>query len=295
MLGDFRYVKPATVAEALDYIAEPGSIVLAGGTDLLLKLRSGRLRPRLVVDIKAIGQFRGIERQADGSLRIGALTSVQEVAASSLAAGYQALAEGARVLGCLEIRHRATVGGNICNASPGADTVPGLLLYDAQAVVIGKAGQRVMPVWELLAGPGKVNLQGELLQAILLPPPADGAQSRYYRRSRVKGMDLAGVGVAVYAQDGASGGATQVRIALGAVLPVVSRMRDAEALLAGKPLTPALMEEAIQIITARIDPRKDSLRADPTYKKEMVSVFIRQALADMIGGERVAASGSHNG
>jgi len=275
----FAYEKPATLTRLFELLKEDGVKLLAGGTDIVPLMREGRLSPRLVVDIKGIGEFRGVHPLGDGVF-IGAAEPVEAVVRHPQARPYTAFVEGAGSLGCTEIRWRATVGGNICNGSPSADSVPGLLVYDADVVLVSEAGERVTPLEGFLLGPGKTDLRpGEVMKGIALKKPTEGSQSKYYRRTRVKGMDLSGLSAAIYCE-----GRSGFRIALGAAWPTVARARKAEAILAGKPFSKALLAEAVDAILSDISPRASSLRASPDYKRAMIPVLIEMGISDMNGG-----------
>ncbi|MGB9839085.1 FAD binding domain-containing protein, partial [Thermovenabulum sp.] len=142
---NFDYIKPNTLTDALEYLEKENAMVLAGGTDVVVNLKSGKINPSFLIDIKGLKELKGIEK-IDGGIFIGALTTVDEIKNSPLLSRYRALVEGAGVLGCLEIRYRATIGGNICNGSPSADTVPGLLVYNAKVEIISKNGSRIIPL-----------------------------------------------------------------------------------------------------------------------------------------------------
>jgi CO/xanthine dehydrogenase FAD-binding subunit len=276
----FDYEKPATVARLFELMKRDGVKVLAGGTDVIPMMREGRLRPWLVVDIKGIEEFKGVYPHGDG-LFIGAAEPVEAVAQHPLTCPYTAFVQGAGSLGCPEIRWRATVGGNICNGSPSADCVPGLLVYDADVILVSESGERVTPLESFLLGPGKTDLRpGEVLKGIMLKKPVDGSQSRYYRRTRVKGMDLSGLSAAIYCE-----GFSGFRIALGAAWPRVARAREAERILAAKPFSKALLAQAIQAILSDISPRANSLRASPDYKRAMIPLLIEMGISDMNGGK----------
>lgn len=284
MIPNVEYIRPKTLEAALEYMKKDGSVALAGGTDVVVNMREEKLLPEILVDLKGLEELKGIRRIPEGTW-IGALEPVQKVVENPLIAPYTALVEGAGSIGCLEIRYRATIGGNICNGSPSADSLPGLLVYDAMAVIASDTGERKVSLESLLLGPGKVDLKkDEILKGIILPEVKDCFKSKYYRRTRVKGMDLSGVSVAVYAQNLDVEGKSQIRIALGAVMPTVARARSGEAILAGKKLTDQLIDDAINEILKDVNPRKGSLRANPEYKKKMVGALIKKALSDIKGG-----------
>ncbi len=280
--GSYRYEKPATLSELLEYSAAEGAKLLAGGTDLLLLLRENRITPNLVLDLKGVAELRGIYC-VEGGIFIGAAESVQAVVEHPLAQDYHALVEGAGHIGCYEIRNRATIGGNICNGSPSADSVPGLLLYDAKVRLVSLAEERELPLEAFLLGPGKVDLRpGEVLRGVTLKAPGPGGKSKYYRRSRVKGMDLSGISAAVYCE-----GYQNFRIALGAAWPTVARAHRAEEILNSAPYSQRLLEEAAAAIVGDISPRRSSMRASPEYKKAMVPVLIQMAVEELNRGVRL--------
>ncbi|MDR1531463.1 MAG: xanthine dehydrogenase family protein subunit M [Clostridiales bacterium] len=304
------YEKPATLEELFSLMKllpeGPGVKLLAGGTDLLPQLRAGRSGPEakerpilIIADIKRIQEFNGIH-ETDKGLFIGAAETMRAVAEHPLVRRYQALAEGAGRMGCLEIQNRATIGGNICNGSPSADSLPGLLVYDAKAVIISEAPdgtaprERTMPLERFLLGPGKVDLRpGEALRAVVLPRPPENSQSRYYRRTRVKGMDLSGINAAIYCESpepkaGAAAwpaacGLTGFRIAFGAVWPTVARARMAEDILNSEPVTRQSFERAAEAVLADMKPRESSMRATPDYKRAMIPVLIEMGISEMGG------------
>jgi len=284
MIPNVEYIKPKTMEEAFKYIEKEGSVALAGGTDVVVKMREGKLFPKRLVDIKNLEELKGI-KEVDEGIWIGALESVQDIVENPLISSYTALVEGAGSIGCLEIRYRATIGGNICNGSPSADSIPGLLLYNAKAVITSSKGERIVSLESLLLGPGRVDLkEGEILKAVILPKEKEGSSSKYYRRTRVKGMDLSGVSVAVYGENIGIEGKSDIRIALGAVMPTVVRARKGESVLAGKKLTDKLIDEAVKEILKDVNPRKESLRANPEYKKKMVSTLVKKAISELKRG-----------
>ena len=193
----FAYARPATLAEAVALLAAdgPDARILAGGTDLIIRLRDGTLRPRLVVDLKRIAELIPGIREDGGRLTIGATTVMTDIAADPLVRRhYPALAEAAAVVGSVQIRNRATLAGNVCNASPAADTVPPLLIYDATVVAHGPDGPRRIAIDDLFIRSGVTTLgRGELVTAIELPIPATRAGSVHLRRTRRRGHDLASV------------------------------------------------------------------------------------------------------
>lgn len=290
MLKPFDYARPASLAEAVSLLAKEGSMAMAGGTDVLVNIRSGKDAPKLVVDLKDLRELRGLHLQ-DDHLWIGALTTMDEVASSPLlTGGWAVLAQAASKVGCLEIRYRATVGGNICNASPGADTAPAFLVLDTQVAIAGPEGDRKVPLEQFWKGPGKTVLRaGELVLGFLIPPLPAGSRGIYQRRSRVKGMDLAGMGMAVLAVGSGAGKAvsefpvSEFRIAVGALAPTPVRVRAAEDMLRSRPLSADLVREVKEYVRNAYSPRATSLRASPEYKKQMAGALLGIALEELTG------------
>ncbi|HEU0235814.1 MAG TPA: FAD binding domain-containing protein, partial [Candidatus Limnocylindrales bacterium] len=193
----FTYERPTRLDDAVALLAAhgPDARLLAGGTDLIIRLRDGTIRPRVVVDVKRIAELDGDIREADGGLRIGALAVMTTIAADArIRRDYEALAEAAAVVGSIQIRNRATLAGNVCNASPAADTAPSLLVYGARVVVTGPAGVRSVPLDEVFVRSGVTTLAaGEIVTAIELPRPSTRGRSVHLRRTRRRGHDLASV------------------------------------------------------------------------------------------------------
>ncbi len=191
----FDYERPSTLAEALDLLSLPdgGVMALAGGTDLLVGIRDGAIRPRAVVDLKHIRELASDIRVGPKGVTIGANVVLAQLTASEdLCRDFPALVESAAVVGSVQIRHRATLAGNLCNASPAADTVPALLAYGADVVICGPGGERRVRVDDFVLGPRETVLAaGEIVTAIVLPAPAPGTGAAFSRLTRRRGVDLA--------------------------------------------------------------------------------------------------------
>ncbi len=282
----FDYYRPRTLPEAIGLLSESGTAALAGGTDLLVNIRSGKESPRAVVDLKDLPEPRGIRLEGD-RIWMGALATMDEIANAAVFRGsLGVLAEAASVVGCYEIRRRATVGGNVCNASPGADTAPALLVLEAEAVIQGPAGIRTMPLPAFYLGPGRTALgPGEILCGFTIPRPPEGSRGVYLRRARVKGMDLAGIGLAALIVFGQGRRNREVRLALGAVAPTPARAREAEDLLRDQVVEASLLAKVKEVLRRDISPRATSLRASPEYKREMAGVLLEMALSRLAGEE----------
>ena len=276
-MRSFAYERPTSLAAAIGLLAEPGADVrpLAGGTDLIIRLRDGSIRPSLVVDLKAVAELDGGIRELPDRLVIGALATMTDIAAHPrIGRDFTALAESAAVVGAVQIRNRATLAGNLCNASPAADTAPSLLVYDARVVVAGPAGSRRIPVDELFVRSGVTTLvPGEVVTAIELPDPAARRGSAHVRRTRRRGHDLASVTLACAVLDG---GLT--RLAFGSVGPRPILVTDVTGILADGRASAAEREAVLEAVFAAASPSPTSMRASPEYRTAMLRVLGRQAL-----------------
>jgi CO/xanthine dehydrogenase FAD-binding subunit len=268
----FAYERPDRLADAVALLAEhgPEARPLAGGTDLIIRLRDGTARPRVVVDVKRIGELDDEIRATDGGgLRIGARTTMTTIAAElRIRRQYEALAEAAAVVGAVQIRNRATLAGNVCNASPAADTAPALLVYKARVVAVGPDGERTIPLDDVFVRSGVTTLRrGELVTAIELPPPPSPRGSVHLRRTRRRGHDLASVTLACsVAADG------RVRIAYGSVGPRPVVVADERVL--ADPATPDEAKGArLAELFAGASPSPTSMRASPDYRLAMLQVL----------------------
>jgi carbon-monoxide dehydrogenase medium subunit len=284
----FSYERPTHLDDAVGLLAAYGddARLLAGGTDLIIRLRDGSIRPRVVIDVKGIGELDGEIREADGHLRIGAWTVMTDIAADErIRDEYAALAEAASVVGSVQIRNRATLAGNICNASPAADTAPSLLVYGAAVVAAGPAGTRRIPIDDFFVRSGVTTLgPGELVIAVELPRPATRRGSVHVRRTRRRGHDLASVTLtcAVLA-DGTT------RIAYGSLGPRPVLVTDESGMLAD-PAAPDLAKmQLLETLFVDASPSARSMRASPEYRLAMLHVLGLRAAATAI--ERLARGG----
>jgi carbon-monoxide dehydrogenase medium subunit len=285
----FDYVRPDRLADAVGLLAEhgPEARLLAGGTDLLIRLRDGSLQPRVVVDVKRVTELDREIRDADEGLRIGAQTVMTDIATDSrIRRDYQALAEAAAVVGSVQIRNRATLAGNLANASPAADTAPALLAYGARVIATGPGGRRRIPLDDWFVRSGVTTLgRGELIEAIELPPPTAARASVHLRRTRRRGHDLASVTLAcAVAADGVT------RIGYGSVGPRPVLVVDETGLLAD-PAAPAnAKRELLDGLLSGASPSPNSMRASPEYRLAMLRVLGLRAVGVAI--ERLAARGA---
>jgi len=273
----FAYERPTSLADALAVLADPGADarLLAGGTDLIIRIRDGSIRPRTVVDVKGIAEIDGEIRDLDGHLTIGARAVMTAIAADErIRRDHQALAEAALVVGAVQIRNRATLAGNICNASPAADTVPALLVYGARVVVVGPGGIRRIAIDDLLVRSGLTTLApGELVAAIELPLSATPRGSVHVRRTRRRGHDLASVTLACAVDaDGTT------RIAYGSLGPRPLLVLDETGVLADPGATDAAREARLADLFIDAAPSPRSMRASPEYRLAMLRVLALRAL-----------------
>jgi len=269
----FEYFEPATLGEASRLLSDGGQ-VLAGGTDLLVEMKEQLRRVDRVVNIKKIAGMAGLSYDEREGLRIGALVTAREVEVSPFVLQhYSSLAQAARELGSIQVRNRATIVGNVCRASPSADTLPPLIVDAAVAEIHGRSGARKVLLEDFFTGPGKTVLGAdELVTAIVLPPPAPRTGKVYIKHGRRKAMELATVGVAVSITLN-----SEVRVVLGAVAPTPIRARKAEAVLQGKKLNEELIEKAAQAAADESRPISN-VRASAGYRRDMVRVLTRRAL-----------------
>jgi carbon-monoxide dehydrogenase medium subunit len=249
---------------------------LAGGTDLLIRLRDGSLRPDLVVDVKRIAEIDDGIREDRGSLVIGGRTVMSDIAAHPrIRRDFRALAEAAAVVGSAQIRNRATLAGNICNASPAADTIPALLVFGATVVVTGPDGERRIAADEVFVRSGVTTLRpGELVTSIELPLPTARRGSIHLRRTRRRGHDLAAVTLACTVD---AEGVT--RLAYGSMGPRPLLRLDADGVLAGNGGTAGPGREAVlDRLLADASPSPTSMRAAPDYRLAMLRVLAYRAI-----------------
>jgi carbon-monoxide dehydrogenase medium subunit len=277
----FAYERPSHLEDAVALFAEhgPEARPLAGGTDLIIRLRDGSIRPRVVVDVKGVAELDGEIRDGDGHLRIGALTVMTDIAADErIRRDYQALAEAAAVVGAVQIRNRATLAGNICNASPAADTAPALLVYGATVLAAGPGGTRRIPMDEFFVRSGVTTLgRGELVTAIELPLPVGRRGSVHVRRTRRRGHDLASVTLAcAVLADGVT------RLAYGSLGPRAVLVADESGVLADPVASDDAKIRRLETLFAAASPSARSMRASPEYRLAMLRVLGVRAVGTAI-------------
>jgi CO/xanthine dehydrogenase FAD-binding subunit len=284
-LQPFDYVKAKTLEEASALLAEHNGDArpFAGGTDLLIRIERGFLHPDKMVDLKQIPGFRAIDTLGNGWLRIGAAATMNEVVVHpDVQARYPLLAEACGTVASYQLRNRATLGGNICNASPAADSAPALICYGAEAVIGGHRGERRLPVEEFFVGPGTSALgPGELLTAVELPPPAAGAAGRFLKLGRTTVGDISVMNVAVLGwPDASKPSGSAWRIVLGSVAPTPIRAPRAENLLT-QDTSAVGIENAARAAADSARPI-DDIRASAAYRTDMVRIFSRRGVEHVL-------------
>jgi carbon-monoxide dehydrogenase medium subunit len=290
---------PRSVEETCALLSRHGqdAQMVAGGTDLFVKMKQRRLVPSVLINIKRISGLDQIRYDASEGLHIGPLTTIQAIRESVvIGERFPVLSEAAGVLGTEQVRNLGTIGGNLGNASPSAEFAPPLLILDASVRCLGRRGERVVPLDGFFVGPGKSALEtDEVITDIQVPNPPDGAQLVYLKHS-LRRMDVAMAAAAVFVLlDGDV--CRDVRIALGAVAPTVFRARGAEQALIGKRLTgdsreSELLEEVAQVAVGEARPI-DDIRGYASYRRKVVAMLVRHGLEHVIARARTQVTESH--
>lgn len=280
-MTDMRYLAPRTLDEAVGAFAEAAGAarILAGGTDLLVQMRSGAVRPGLIVDIKKIPEMMGIEETTGGGFRVGAAVSGAVLAEHPrFGTVWPGVLEAVNLIGSTQVQGRASAGGNLCNGSPAGDSVPAMIAAGATVTLQGPDGRREMAVEAVPAGPGRTNLApGEILVSITLPPRPPGSADAYLRMIPRTEMDIAvvGCGVSLTLDDGVC---TAVRVGLGAVAPTVLLVEAAAEALIGSRLDAASVEAAAAACRAACHPIDDK-RGTVVYRTKVAGVLLKRAVA----------------
>jgi CO/xanthine dehydrogenase FAD-binding subunit len=276
----FELALPRSVDDCLQMLAKrgPDAKLVAGGTDLLPQLKNGLLKPAWVVDLSGVTALRRLESANGHGLKIGAAVTAREIERHPhVRAAYPALAESGALVGSVQIRNLATVGGNLCNAAPSADMAPPLLALDAEAVIIGPKGQRRVPLVSFFLGVRQTVLApDELLLEIAVPAPGPRSGGQYLRHTPRRELDIAVVGVAsqVTLTDGVC---RKARIALASVAPTPVRATAAEQALEGQPLTPERIEQASALAVEAARPISDQ-RGSADFRRHLVRILTRRTL-----------------
>ncbi len=281
--------QPTSIQEACQIIKKngPGGHYLAGGTDLVIAIKEKGWVPRYVVDIKRIPSMSGIRDNLDGSLTIGALTTMREIETSPLILKrYPFFAQSAAEVGSIQIRNRATIGGNMANATPSADAAPALIALDTKAKISGGQDEEIVSLEAFFVGPGKTVMKpDEILTELIVPAHPATLRGEYIKFSPREMMDLAYIGVAVALVLDNKRKIEYVRIVLGAVAPTPLRARNAEAILTHQVLTEELAERAGEEAAKESKPISD-VRSSADYRREMVRVNTKRALLNAAADPR---------
>jgi len=288
-MGDSHYYAPMQLSEAVQQLTEQGARALAGGTDLLVQMRSGRGVPPAIVDLKKIDSLRQVDIGGD-SVRIGSgVTGAELGENTALVACYPGVVEGAELIGSTQVQGRATIGGNLCNGSPAADGVPALIAANGICEITGVGGERQVAVADLLLGPGKLDLQaGDIVTTIVLPKPAPGQADAYLRFIPRTEMDIAVAGVAVNLTLDEQGVCQQARVVIGGVAPTALLVPDAAAALVGTSLDDAALVAAGEAATAAAKPISDK-RGTAEFRRKIVAVLTRRVAR--IAAQRTGRAG----
>ena len=282
-LPKFDYIKPQTTEELSAALAEHGmdAKLLAGGTDLLVLMRDRLVRPKYVIDIKEIKDLHKLSWDEKRGLTIGAAVTLNELLASEVVRKrFGALWRAAGTLADPTIRNRATLVGNICNASPAADTAPALLVLDAEVEVVSAKGKRVIPIREFFRGVKRTSLErGEFVKAVQIPNPPDGARGDYLKWGRTRGEDLAVVGVAALV---ANSGKKIMRIALSSVAPTPLRIFEVKKIPKEGGSVAEQISKAVSIVREKISPITD-VRGGKEYRIHMAGVLTKRILEGLLG------------
>lgn len=285
-MSDIRYLAPQTLDDAIaQYAAAEGAArILAGGTDLLVQMRSGMLKPGTIVDVKKIPELTAIQKTADGGFKIGAAVSGAKLEEDpDFGKAWPGVLEALNLIGSTQIQGRASMGGNLCNGSPAGDSVPALVAAGAVATIKGPNGTRELAVEKVPAGPGKTNLKpGEILVSFTFPARPKGSSDAYLRMIPRTEMDIAvvGVGVSLTLEGGTC---TAARVGLGAVAPTVLLVEDAAKALIGSKLDDAAIEKAAAACSAACNPIDDK-RGTIAYRTKVAGVLLKRTTA--IAAER---------
>lgn len=277
----FEYVETMSLDQAIALLAKDPdrSRPFAGGTDLLPQLREGRRQVGLVVDVKQIPELRTVD-VSDRGLRIGAAAACYDICHNpAVAARYPGLVDGFGVIGAVQIQFRASVGGNLCNASPAADSIPALIVHGATCTAVGPNGTRTIPVESFCMAPGRTALQpGEILAWVDVPTPPERFGAAYLRFIPRNEMDIAVVGAAAAVTLSADGGAFEsARVALGAVGPTPLLVTEAGDYLVGKPVSAETIAEAARIAQSAARPI-DDVRGTAAFRTHLSAVLMRRAI-----------------
>lgn len=298
-MRDFAYVAAESVSEVVSLLSknDQQARILSGGTDLIVQMREGRKTADLVIDIKHIPDLNALAFNSEQGLTLGASVPCYQIASDPIIQKtYPGLVDAISLIGGAQIQGRASVGGNLCNASPAADSIPALIVHKAMCVIAGINGMRELPVEQFCTGPGKTALDaGEFLVALRIPPPVKGFGARYLRFIPRNEMDIAvvGAGAAVVLSDDRQR-IVSALVALGAVAPTPLLVSEAGAFLAGKEVSPENIFEAARIAQAAARPIRD-MRGTVEQRKHLSLILARRAITGAVERAREGSLAGGNG
>lgn len=286
----FTYVSPKTIGEAAAILATEGdnAKILSGGTDIIVQLREGRRQAKVVVDVKAIPELNTLTFDAQKGLTVGSAVPCHKIYGdAAIAKAYPGLMDSVTLIGGAAIQGRATLGGNVCTASPAGDSLPSLIALGAVCMVMGKSVTKEIPIEKMFAGPGKTVLQpGELLVAIRIPAPKPNSGAAYLRFIPRNEMDIAVVGAGVSVElDASKTKFVAARISIGAVAPTPLLVAEAGAALLGQSVGDAVINQAAELAKAAARPISD-MRGTAEQRKHLTAVMTRRALEIAIARAR---------
>lgn len=288
-MGPFEYLEPQSIDEVLFLLTRYGNQakVLAGGTDLVPRMRQGALSPEYVIDLGNLTNLKYIHSDPKAGIQIGALTTISEIEKSpQLQTKYRMISQAAEQLASIPIRNVATIGGNLCNAAPSADMAPILIVLSARVKLVSAVEERVIPLEDFFTGPETTVIKpDELLTEIQIPPLPPHTSGVYLKYSTRGGQDIALVGVAtVITLDLEGRICDDAKIALGAVAPTPMRAYQAEEKLKGREINKELIREAAQVASNEARPRATSFRGSPWYKRQIVEVLVKRSISQALSG-----------
>jgi CO/xanthine dehydrogenase FAD-binding subunit len=291
-MKDIDYFAPKNIAETVTVLQEKGdrARILAGGTDIIVQLREHRKDCDVLVDIKHVPELNELSFDAKKGLTFGAAVPCYRIYEhKEIARTYPGLMDAVSLVGGIQIQSRASVGGNLCNASPAADTIPSLIAQEAMCTIAGPGGRREVPVEKFCTGPGKTVLaKGEFLVSLQLPIPRPRSGAAYLRFIPRNEMDIAVVGAGVaLVLDEKKGRCTHARIALAAVAPVPLLVPEAGAALVDGALNADLIQKAATLAQGAARPISD-MRGDADYRRHLVGVLVKRALQQALERARQA-------
>ncbi len=284
LMAPSNYFSPNTVEEAISLLSRYGdkARVVSGGTDFLVQLKRKEPLPDYVISLGNLRELNYIKFDESKGLRVGALTPIADIAASSLIKSrFSILAQAAGMLGTPAIRNQATLGGNLCNAAPSADTAPPLLVLGAKARIAGDGGEKTVPIEDFFVGPGQTILKrNQILMDIEIPVLQPHSRGVYLKQKRREGADIAVAAVAaLVVQEGEI--LKDVRIALGAVAATPVRARKAEEILRGRKLDPQLLEKAGRVASDESTPI-DDIRSSSNYRRKLITTLTQRAVTQAV-------------